>query len=86
MTTQEGTAVKEKKETFGLKERNAFQIYLMTKMGVKHGDVESQENWIKNAKKVSDIIDDEKNEEIRSFIANEKYEEASNLVMALLAE
>ena len=65
--------------------RGPFQAFLMQKMGIGIGDIDSQINWAqKYAKLVSDIIDNSVNKEIRSFIMEGKNEEASNLVLEIL--
>ncbi len=75
-------------ERIPMKERNVFQVYLMGKMGVMHGETESQETWAeKYAKLVSDIIDGkngENNAIIKPLIAEGRYEEASEYVMKIL--
>jgi hypothetical protein len=69
-----------------LEQRNIFQIFLMGELGVKHGDYKSQENWVKNAKEISNIIDDEENVEIRNFIMRGKNKEASDLIINKLKQ
>ena len=71
-----------------LKERQAFQVFLIQSMLNERSSYESDEKWNeegmgwikKYGKMVSNIIDNVKNEEIRNLIIRGEYEKASVLV------
>jgi len=79
-------------ERIPLKERNAFQVFLMKKVGMDRGQEnhDVSEEWaMKYAGKVSEIIDDvnrEDNKIIRPLIMRGDYEEASEHVLKALEE
>jgi hypothetical protein len=73
------------------KERMEFQKFLMEEIGFSRGkNLEAAEEWaIKNAEKVSDIIDNisrEDNKIIRPLIMKGDYKEASKYVLKALEE
>jgi len=75
------------------KERTKLQLTLMRIMlheSLENLDRDSRpdvENWMNTyTEKVSDIIDDPQNEQLRHFIMQEKYEEAAPLVIELLEQ
>ena len=74
-----------KMERLPLKERNEFQIFLMKNMLGSGSSNEGQIAWADAyAKKVSEIIDNPENKEIREFIMGGKYEEAGEMVKEML--
>jgi len=74
MTTQE-LIEENQKEKLPVPERNDFQSYLMQKMGVKRHSGHLEVEWAEAyAKKISDIIDNTSEVEIRSLI-NEGFQE-----------
>lgn len=75
-----------------LKERLDFQHILIEKMLGKDFRQKPRENQIlleidwaeKYARKVSEIIDDKKNEELRDLIFKSEYNKASDMIILLL--
>jgi hypothetical protein len=68
-----------------IEKRNPFQVFLMSEMGVKHGDVLSEEIWAnKYGRKISEIIDNPYNMDIRNDIMNDKFKDASDKIHKLL--
>ncbi len=72
-------------------ERMAFQVVLIEKMiGTNHiskskEKFQAEMNWAENyALKVSEIIDDPKNKEIRDLIVIHEYKQACELIIPML--
>jgi len=83
-----------KVERIPLRQRNHFQIFVIKFMLAEKHIHETTEEWNEKvsvwsqayAKEISNIIDNEENLNIRSLIIEEKYKEASVLVMKILEE
>lgn len=77
-------------ERIPLKERNDFQIFLFgKKMEAKHGVYDRSIDWFDKAKLISEIIDDadrEDHEELKRYIMEKKYNDASEIVMKAINE
>jgi len=66
--------------------RDLVQVALMKKSFDHHPTSEEQIDWVeKYGAKVSDILDDPNNEEIRRLAREEKYDEAAELVKKTLS-
>lgn len=82
----------EKINRIPLKERMAFQVFLVRYMLGERSLEKTKKEWNEEeikwaemyAKVVSDIIDNPENKEIRNLIMEEKYKEASDIMIEML--